>query len=697
MIIVEREIGGKKISIETGRIAKQANGSVVVRCGSAVVLVTACMGEDRDVNFLPLSVDYVEKAYAAGKIPGGYFKREGRLSEYETLTSRLIDRPIRPLFPKGFSRELQVIATVLSSDEDAPTDVLALCGASAAVTISDIPFEGPVAGVRVGRIGGKLVINPGINDWERSDVTFILAGSADAIMMVEGGAQEVPEAEVLDALFLAHKEMQVLIEMQNELREKVGKEKVTFEPKTRDEELASQILAFLQPKVEAGVRVKDKLQRKETLSAAKTEAKEQFVKEDNENKDAVAELVSEVFSDCVYNSVRQLAFKEKVRIDGRDFTTVRPIDIETGLLPRAHGSALFTRGETQAIVATTLALESEGQYTDPLIGPDDMKKFFLHYNFPPFCVGEVRMLRGTGRRELGHGALAERALVPVLPSLADFPYVKRIVSEITESNGSSSMASVCGGTLALLDAGVPIKAHVAGIAMGLLNDGDDFAILTDILGDEDHLGDMDFKVCGSETGITALQMDIKIQGLSKEIFTDALEQARTARLHILGIMKQALAEPRNELSDFAPKIRTIKINPDKIRDVVGPGGKTIRSITESQGVKIDISDDGTVAVASSDSRSLEAAIKIIEGLTAEAEVGKIYNGVVKRIADFGAFVEILPGIDGLVHISQIAEEKVRSVTDYLQEGDQVPVKVLEVDRQGKIRLSRKEALQDIAQ
>ncbi len=691
MITVERVIGGKKISIETGRVAKQAGGSVIVRSGDSMVLVTACLGKEAPGDFLPLVIDYVEKTYAAGKIPGGYFKREGRLSEYETLTSRLIDRPCRPLFPEGFNREIQVVATVISAEEGAETDVLAVCGASAALCISEIPFAGPIAGVRVARIGGKLVINPARKELSKSDLTFVLAGSKDAIMMVEGGAQQVPEAEVLDALFFAHQEMQPLIEMQAELAEKAGKAKVEVKAAVRDQALIAKIEEIIKPQVETGVRIKEKQLRKEALSAAKQAAVTALAPEGTENAEAIKKEIGKVFDDRVYDSVRGLAFSEKRRIDGRDFFTVRPIDISVSYLPRAHGSSLFTRGETQAIVAATLGLSEDVQYIDPLIGTENTKRFMLHYNFPPFSVGEVRMMRGPGRREMGHGALAERALRAVMPDEAQCPFVVRLVSEITESNGSSSMASVCGGTLALLDAGIKIKAPVAGIAMGLMKEGSEFVVLTDILGDEDHLGDMDFKVCGSAKGITALQMDIKIKGLDKDIMVKALEQARTARLHILDKMAETISEPRPVASPHAPKIVTIKINPDKIRDVVGPGGKTIRSITEGQGVKIDISDNGIVQVAANDQQAIDSAVRIIEGLTAEAEVGKIYHGVVKRIADFGAFVEILPGVDGLCHISQLAEEKVHNVTDYLQEGDQVYVKVLEVDGRGKIRLSLKEA------
>ena len=694
MVVVEREIFGKKISFETGKIAKQANGSVVVRSGDSVVLVTASMGADREADFLPLSIDYVEKTYAAGKIPGGFFKREGRLTERETLTSRLIDRPCRPLFPKGFSREIQVIATVLSADETSDPDVLALCGASAALCISDIPFDGPIAGVRVARLGGKLTINPSLSSLAKADLNFILAGSKDAIVMVEGGAREVPEAEVLDALFYAHKELQVLLEMQEELVQKAGKPKIEFVPPARDEQFVAAVKKFAEPRVREGLAVKEKLARRNALKAVQEAMEAEFIKEGDADAEAKASKLEAIFEELSSDIVREIAFTQKRRIDGRDLKTVRPIDIEVGLLPRSHGSALFTRGETQAMVASTLGVAQEAQIIDSLFG-EDRNWFMLHYNFPPFSVGEVKMLRGPGRREIGHGALAERAIRAVLPSRDAFPYVLRVVSEITESNGSSSMATVCGSSLSLMDAGVPIKAPVAGIAMGLLKNERDYVVLTDILGDEDHLGDMDFKVCGTRQGITALQMDIKIKGLDKDIMTDALSQAREARLGILTTMEKTISTPRTQLSKHAPRIVSFKVSSEKIRDIIGPGGKTIRSIVESHQVKIDVADDGTVTVSGSNAEQMDAAIAICKSLTAEAEVGKIYQGVVKRIADFGAFVEILPGVDGLVHISQLAEQKVRRVDDILKEGDEVMVKVLEIDRQGKIRLSRKDALAEL--
>ncbi len=695
MLLLEKDFHGKKISFETGKIAKQASGSVVVRCDQTVVLVTACLGNEREGDFLPLTIDYVEKTYAAGKIPGGFFKREGRLGEKETLTARLIDRPCRPLFPEGFSREVQVVATVLSSDGENDTDVLAVCGTSAALTLSDIPFEGPLAAVRVGRIGGQLVINPTCSQIEKSDLNYIVAGTRDAIVMVEGGSLEVPESEVLEALFFAHQELQSLIQMQDELREKAGKPKIEFVAEELDAELVKQAKEFAEERVKQAIRVTDKLERRDALKAIRDDMIDSLIDDESDDPEEIERQLKVAYENLHYDLVRGMAFNDGTRCDGRDFKTVRPISVELGLLPRTHGSALFTRGETQAIVVATLGTEQEAQRMDTLLEGESHKRFLLHYNFPPFSVGETKPLRGPGRREIGHGALAERAVKVVLPDNKEFPYVVRVVSEITESNGSSSMASVCGASLSLMDAGVPIKAPVAGVAMGLLKQGDRYIVLTDILGDEDHLGDMDFKVCGTEKGVTAMQMDIKIKGLDKGIMEDALGQARVARLHILKVMNDALSAPRKEVSMYAPRIVTLKINPDKIRDIIGQGGKTIRSIQESCEVKIDISDDGTVNVSGTDGIKLNGALQIIESLTAEAEPGKLYNGVVKRISDFGAFVEILPGTDGLLHISELAEEKVRRVSDIVKVGDEVWVKVLEVDRFGKIRLSRRAAMAEM--
>jgi polyribonucleotide nucleotidyltransferase len=695
-IEVKKNFHGKDFIIESGRVARQAGGSVLVRCGDSVVLVTACKGGQKEGDFLPLTIDYVEKTYAAGKIPGGFFKREGKLRDKETLTSRLIDRPCRPLFPEGFNYEIQVVATVMSADNEVDTDVLAVCGASAALTLSDLPFEGPIAAVRIAKIGGKLVINPAVSQLPNSELDFIVAGSKDAIVMVEGSAHEVPEKEVLEALFYAHKELQTLIQLQEELQKKCGKEKMEFTPPEVDKDLQKKITAFLTPKIAKAVKEVDKLKRRDNLKLVLEEAKAEFVKEGDAEAISKGKLLGKTYEDTHYKIVRDLTFDTGKRLDGRDTTTVRPITIELGILPRAHGSVLFTRGETQAIVVTTLGTDQEAQKMDELYG-ESTKTFMLHYNFPPFSVGEVKPMRGPGRREIGHGALAERAVRAILPTGKDFKYVIRIVSEITESNGSSSMATVCGSSLSLMDAGIETKAPVAGVAMGLMKDGSKCAILTDILGDEDHLGDMDFKVCGTEKGITALQMDIKIKGLEESLVDKALKQAREARIHILGEMNKAITQARTSMSQYAPRIVTIKINPDKIRDVIGPGGKMIRSITESCGVKIDISDDGTVNVAANDENKIKSAMSIIESLTAEASVGKIYKGVVKRITDFGAFVEILPGTDGLLHISQLSDERVRRVEDVVQEGDEVYVKVLEIDRMGKIRLSKKDAMAEMGQ
>jgi polyribonucleotide nucleotidyltransferase len=686
---IELDFHGRPLVIETGKVARQAGGSVWIQYGETVVLVTATASRSprEGIDFFPLTCDYQEKTFAAGKIPGGFFKREGRPGEKEVLTSRLIDRPIRPLFPKGFNCETQVIATVLSHDRENDPDVVALLGASIALTLSDIPFNGPIAAARVGRVDGKIVINPTTAQLEESDMNMIIAASKDAIVMVEGGAKILPENVLLEGLFAAHEAVQPLIKLQEDLQKKVGKPKRTVVPPAVDEALATTVKNFAAPKLQAALAKSVKQERYAALDAVLEEAVATLGADDPGKAKQVGQLVNKVTK----NVVRDQIIKERKRLDGRGLADIRPITCEIDVLPRTHGSAIFTRGETQALVTTTLGTSSDEQRIDALVG-EHYKKFMLHYNFPPFSTGETKFLRSPGRREIGHGALAERALVPVLPDEADFPYTIRIVSEILESNGSSSMASVCGGSLSLMQAGVPVKAPVAGVAMGLIKEGDEVRVLSDILGDEDHLGDMDFKVTGTRDGITAVQMDIKIGGVTRAVMSEALEQARQGRLHILEKMASAIATPRGELSLHAPRIVTIKIKQDRIRDLIGPGGKTIRAIVEETGAKIDVSDDGTVLVASSDGVALEKALDRIRGLTAEAEVGKIYRGTVRRVVDFGAFVEILPGTDGLVHISQLADERVRKVTDVVNEGDVIDVKVLEVDRSGKIRLSRKEAL-----
>ncbi len=689
---LEIEVGGRLLTIETGRVARQASGAVMVRYGDTVILVTAVSetNQREGVDFLPLTVNYQEKFFAAGKIPGGFFKREARPSDFETLTSRLIDRPLRPLFPDNYFFETQIIATVLSADPDNFRDTVALTGASAALAISDVPFSGPVAGVRVGRIGGEFVVNPTYAQMEESELSLIVAGTRDAVTMVEAGAREVPEAVMVDAIEFGHREIVRIVAIQEELARQVGSEKravAALEASAEERDLEGQIRAAATEAIVTVNCVPGKKSRQKALDAVVDQMVERFDDADGTKKAFIREVCGTIEKE----DMRRLILEKKTRVDGRRADEVRPITCEVGFLPRTHGSALFTRGETQGVVVTTLGTSSDEQRIDALEG-ESTKRFMLHYNFPPYSVGEARFLRGPGRREIGHGALAERALYEMLPDEERFPYTVRIVSEITESNGSSSMATVCGGTLSLMDAGVPIAAPVSGIAMGMIKDGDDVVILSDILGVEDHLGDMDFKVTGTEKGITALQMDIKIAGVNKQILSRALAQARDGRLHILSKMLEAIAAPRADISTHAPRIITLKIHPDKIRDVIGPGGKVIRSIVERTGTKIDIEDDGTVKIASADQAACAEAIKIIEDLTQEAQVGKIYTGTVRKVMDFGAFVEIFPGTDGLVHISQLADHRVQRVEDILKEGDQVPVKVLEIDRQGKIRLSRKEAL-----
>jgi len=687
--VVDIELAGRRLTLETGRIAKQADGAIWATYGDTVVLATAVASQNAKpgVDFLPLTVDYQEKTYAAGKIPGGYFKREGRPSECEVLTSRLIDRPLRPLFPEGYYFETQVIASVLSADKTGVSDVIGITAASAALAVSSIPFNGPIAGVKIGRVNGQFVVNPDLEALETSDLHLVVAGTADAVMMVEAGANELPEATMLEAIELAHSEIKKIVAKIEELRKLVGKAKRVVVQEPIDAALTEQVRALVAGPIREAILIPNKSARQERLDQVLAEAVAKL-KSDEPNRDRHVKII---FHGLEYTEVRNMILEKRVRADGRGPADIRPITCEVGVLPRAHGSAVFTRGETQSLAVVTLGTADDEQRIDALEG-EYMRTFMLHYNFPPFSVGEARPLRSPGRREVGHGALAERALKSIIPGKDKFPYTVRIVSEILESNGSSSMATVCGGTLALLDAGVPIKEPVAGIAMGLIKEGDQVLVLSDILGLEDHLGDMDFKVTGTKNGVTALQMDIKIGGITATLMREALSQAKAGRLHILGCMAQALTEPRTKLSAFAPRIFPMKIKQDKIRDVIGPGGKMIRSIIAETGVKISVEDTGDVTIASSDEASAQKAIEMIKRLTEEVEVGKIYRGTVRKIMDFGAFVEVLPGTDGLVHISQLAHHRVKAVTDEVSEGDQVMVKVLEIDKQGKIRLSRKEAM-----
>ncbi|GFE58929.1 polyribonucleotide nucleotidyltransferase [Geobacter sp. AOG1] len=686
---VQVEFSGRTITIATGKMAKQANGAVVVSCGDTMVLVTAVATKTakEGQDFFPLTVNYQEKAYAGGKIPGGFFKREARPSDNETLTCRLIDRPIRPLFPENFLNDTQIMATVISADKDNDPSILSMIGASAALEVSDIPFFGPIAGVKVGRVDGEFVANPTAEQLEMSDIEIVVAASKDAICMVEGGAAIVPEEVMLEAIFFGHAAVQPILAAQEELKKKAGVPKREITPPVVDEALRARVSDLAYAKMKEAVRIKTKGERHDRIDAITGEVLEALLP-DYEGR---AKEIKGILGDFEYILVREHIIKDGERIDGRDTKTIRPITTEASLLPRAHGSALFTRGETQALVAATLGTSSDEQRIDSLYG-ESKKRFLLHYNFPPFSVGETSFRLGPGRREIGHGALAERALARVLPKHDDFPYTIRIVSDTLESNGSSSMATVCGGSLSMMDAGIPICAPVAGIAMGLIKEGDDVAILSDILGDEDHLGDMDFKVAGTAEGVTALQMDIKITGVSKEIMKKALAQAREGRLHILGKMAETLSASRPDLSTYAPRITTIWVKTDKIRDVIGSGGKNIRGITEATGVSIDIEDSGKINIASHDKAACDLAIKMIRDLTAEAEEGKLYMGTVRKVMEFGAFVEIFPGTDGLVHISELDKERVKNVTDILNEGDKVLVKCIGIDKQGKIKLSRKEAL-----
>ncbi len=686
---VELEVAGRPLRLETGRMAKQASGSVLASYGDTVVLATAVASQTLkpDTDFLPLTMNYQEKAYAAGKIPGGFFRREGAPSEKEVLTSRLIDRPIRPLIPKGFYYETQVIVSVLSVDQTMTSDIVGITAASAALAISDIPFLGPLAGIKIGRVNGEFVVNPDLETLGKSDLDLAVAGTPEAIMMVEAGANGLPETVMLEALELAHREIKLITAKISELQKLAGREKRVVEVEPISEELVNEVKQQVASQIREAILIPNKIARQERLDAIAQGAIEHIAGEDAQR----TRQVKEVYHSLEYSEVRDMILQRRVRADGRGPSDIRSIICETAVLPRTHGSALFTRGETQSLAVVTLGTTDDEQRIDALEG-EYFRTFMLHYNFPPFSVGEARPLRNPGRREVGHGKLAERALKSVIPTKETFPYTIRIVSDILESNGSSSMATVCGGSLALMDAGVPIKEPIAGIAMGLIKEKDRVLILSDILGLEDHLGDMDFKVTGSKNGVTALQMDIKIQGITTNLMQQALEQARVGRLYILDKMLESLATPRPNLAPYAPRIYNLQIKQDKIRDVIGPGGKVIRGIIAECGVKVNVDDSGLVTIASQDEASAQRAIDMINRLTEEVEVGKIYNGTVKKIVDFGAFVEILPNLDGLLHISQLAHHRVKLVTDELSEGEQVLVKVLEIDRQGKIRLSRREAM-----
>ncbi|NLN59929.1 MAG: polyribonucleotide nucleotidyltransferase [Deltaproteobacteria bacterium] len=693
------EFSGKRLSLKTDYVAAQADGAVFATYGDTVVLVTVVsLKEKREgLDFLPLTVDYQELTFAAGKIPGGFFKREGRPNEREILTSRIIDRSIRPLFPKGYHHETQVVATVLSVDMEHDPDVTALLAASAALEISDIPFKGPIAAIRVGRINGNFVCNASIDEMAESDLNLFLAGrmieheQGDGydvnLIMLEGGADEVDDAVIVDAIAFGLNAMRPAIDLQIKMKREIGKPRREIVVEPIDETLLAHVTAKAEADLKAAYHIHRKQDRYSRLDEIRKAVIAELSGEDGKLKPAISGILEKMES----RILRDMIINERKRIDDRGTKDIRPISSEVGLLPRAHGSALFNRGETQSLSALTLGTSQDEQRMDYIVG-EEMRSFILHYNFPPYCVGEAKPLRSPGRREIGHGALARRALVPILPDTDAFPYTIRIVSEILSSNGSSSMATVCAGMLALMDAGVPVKGVAAGIAMGLLKEKDEVVILSDILGDEDHCGDMDFKVCGTKKGVTSLQMDIKIDRLPEEVLRKALDQAKEGRFHIIDKLMETLSKPRQDISIYAPRITTVKVRPDRVRDVIGSGGKNIRQIVSETGVKIDVEDDGTVTIASSDAEAAERAVCMVKLLTEEAEVGKIYRGTVKRVVDFGAFVEILPGMEGLVHISQLARERVNKVTDILQEGDEVNVKVLEIDKQGKIRLSRKEAL-----
>lgn len=682
--------GKHDVTLETGEIARQATGAVMVQMGETVVLVTVVAEKDVEESrdFFPLTVNYQEKTYAAGKIPGGYFKREGRPTEKETLTSRLIDRPLRPLFPKGFTNEVQIIATVLSVDPEVPTDIPAILGASAALGVSGIPFSGPLGAARVGYREGEYILNPSLKELKESQLDLVIAGTRDAVLMVESEAQELPESTMLGAVLYGHSSLQEVVKAIEEFVKESGRILWEWQASDLSKELEVLIAQKVETDLQEAYQIVEKSARQNRIQAILRDLLKSFTENEDQNSPDTHEIEA-IFHNLERRIMRNQILSGKSRIDGRDTETVRPITIKIGVLSRSHGSALFTRGETQALVVATLGTERDAQMIDDLDG-DRREDFIFHYNFPPFCVGEIGFLSSPKRREIGHGRLAKRAILPVVPNLAEFPYVIRVVSEILESNGSSSMASVCGSSLALMDAGVPIKAPVAGIAMGLIKEGEKYVILSDILGDEDHLGDMDFKVAGSEKGVTALQMDIKIQGITQEIMERALDQAKKGRLHILSMMNRAIAEPRSQISQLAPRYITMKINPEKIRDVIGKGGVMIREITEATNCAIDIADDGTIKIAANSTEEGEAARRRIEELTAEVELGKLYEGPVVKILDFGAVVQILRNYQGLVHISQIAQERVEKVRDYLTEGQIVRVKVIEIDRQGRVRLSMKQ-------
>ena len=686
----EFKYGDYLVTMETGEIARQASGTVLIDVeGTSILVAVVGKKEAQGGDFFPLTVNYQEKAYAAGKIPGGFFKREGRPSEKETLTSRLIDRPIRPLFPNGYTNEVQIVATVISLNPEVDTEIPALLGASAALAVSGLPFNGPIGAACVGYKDGEYLLNPSKTEMESSELALVVAGTKDAVLMVESEAQLLSEEVMLGAVLFGHEQMQCAITAINEFSAEVAAPLYEWLAPESDTNLEGLVKTEVEASIATAYKIAEKLVRQDELSAIRSACIEKLTADDEYQERDIRDIIEQIEKTVVRSSI----LETNVRIDGRDLSTVRAISVKTGFLERTHGSALFTRGETQAIVVATLGTERDAQIIDSLAG-EYKEPFMLHYNFPPYCVGETGFVGSPKRREIGHGRLAKRGVAAVLPNMDEFPYTIRIVSEITESNGSSSMASVCGSSLALMDAGVPIKAPVAGIAMGLIKEGDNFAVLSDILGDEDHLGDMDFKVAGSEQGITALQMDIKIDGITAEIMKSALEQAKQGRLFILGEMNKTLSDTREEMSDFAPRILTIKIDPSKIREVIGKGGATIRSITEKTGASIDLTDEGIVNIASVDKAAGEEAKRIIEEITAEVEVGKIYEGKVARLMDFGAFVTILPGKDGLVHISQISDERVEKVSDKLTEGDLVKVKVLEIDRQGRVRLSMKEVAKE---